>query len=58
MYMYVMHVRICVSALGNLHTHDNMTCAQSRGLRATMALNGNIVNSYPRIAEAAREAGW
>jgi peptidoglycan/xylan/chitin deacetylase (PgdA/CDA1 family) len=31
---------------------------QSRGLRATMALNGNIVNSYPRIAEAARDAGW
>lgn len=31
---------------------------QSRALRATMALNGNIVNSYPRIAEAARDAGW
>lgn len=29
-----------------------------RGLRASMALNGNIVNSYPRIAEAALAAGW
>jgi hypothetical protein len=26
---------------------------EKRGLKATMALNGNIVNSYPRIAEAA-----
>ncbi len=31
---------------------------QSRNLRATMALNGNVVNSYPRIAEAARDANW
>lgn len=29
-----------------------------RGLRATFAVNGNVVNSYPRIAEAALEAGW
>ena len=29
-----------------------------RGLRASMALNGNIINSYPRIAEAALAAGW
>jgi peptidoglycan/xylan/chitin deacetylase (PgdA/CDA1 family) len=29
-----------------------------RGLKATMALNGNIVNSYPRIAEAALQADW
>lgn len=31
---------------------------ERRGLRATMALNGNVINSYPRIAEAARSAGW
>ncbi|MFN5997049.1 MAG: polysaccharide deacetylase family protein [Paracoccaceae bacterium] len=31
---------------------------KSRGLRATMALNGNIVNSYPRIAQAALDAQW
>lgn len=31
---------------------------QSRGIKATMALNGNIVNSYPRIAQAAKDADW
>ncbi len=31
---------------------------QKRGLKATMALNGNIVNSYPRIAQAAKDADW
>jgi len=31
---------------------------RKRGLRATMALNGNVVNSYPRIAEAALDADW
>jgi allantoinase len=31
---------------------------ESRGIRATFALNGNVVNSYPRIAGAARDAGW
>lgn len=30
----------------------------SRGLRATMAVNGNVLNSYPRIGAAALEAGW
>lgn len=29
-----------------------------RGLRATFAVNGNVVNSYPRVAEAALEAEW
>jgi allantoinase len=29
-----------------------------RGLRATFAVNGNVVNSYPRVAEAALSAGW
>lgn len=31
---------------------------EKRGLKATMALNGNIVTSYPRIAEAALAADW
>ncbi len=31
---------------------------KARGLRATMAVNGNVCNSYPRIAEAAQEADW
>ena len=31
---------------------------QKRGLKATMALNGNICNSYPRIAAAAKDADW
>jgi peptidoglycan/xylan/chitin deacetylase (PgdA/CDA1 family) len=31
---------------------------KSRGLKATMALNGNVINSYPRIAEAALAADW
>jgi peptidoglycan/xylan/chitin deacetylase (PgdA/CDA1 family) len=30
----------------------------TRGLRATMALNGNIINSYARIAESALKAEW
>jgi len=28
------------------------------GVTPTLALNGNVCNSYPRIAEAALEAGW
>ena len=31
---------------------------QARGLQATMALNGNVCRSYPRVASAALEAGW
>src|ERR687891_2045941 len=30
----------------------------SRGIRATFAVNGNVCNSYPRVAGAARDAGW
>jgi len=30
----------------------------SRGVRATFAVNGNVCNSYPRVAGAARDAGW
>ena len=29
-----------------------------RGIRATFAVNGNVCNSYPRVAGAARDAGW
>jgi allantoinase len=29
-----------------------------RGLPATLALNGSVCRSYPRIADAARDAGW
>ncbi|HZQ71271.1 MAG TPA: polysaccharide deacetylase family protein [Burkholderiales bacterium] len=28
------------------------------GLRATLALNGSVIKSYPRVARAARDAGW
>jgi allantoinase len=30
----------------------------SRNIRATLAINGNVCRSYPRVASAAREAGW
>jgi allantoinase len=30
----------------------------SRGIRATFAVNGNVCNSYPRVAGAARDTGW
>ncbi len=29
-----------------------------RGIRATLAINGNVCNSYPRVAGAALNAGW
>jgi peptidoglycan/xylan/chitin deacetylase (PgdA/CDA1 family) len=35
-----------------------MAALQARGLRATMAVNGHVIESYPRIAQAALEAGW
>jgi allantoinase len=28
------------------------------GLKATLAINGSVIKSYPRVAEAALEAGW
>ena len=30
----------------------------SRDIPVTFALNGNVCNSYPRVAEAGRDAGW
>ena len=30
----------------------------SRGIPATLALNGHVCTSYPRVAQAALEAGW
>lgn len=29
-----------------------------RGITATLALNGQVATAYPRVADAAREAGW
>jgi len=29
-----------------------------RGIATTLAINGNVCHSYPRVASAAREAGW
>ena len=31
---------------------------QDAGLRATLAINGSVCNSYPRVVEAALEADW
>jgi allantoinase len=28
------------------------------GIKATLAINGSVIESYPRVAEAARDAGW
>ncbi len=28
------------------------------GLKATLAINGSVIGSYPRVAQAALEAGW
>ncbi|MDG1407506.1 MAG: polysaccharide deacetylase family protein, partial [Octadecabacter sp.] len=30
----------------------------SRGIPTTMAINGNVCNSYPRVASAGLDAGW
>jgi allantoinase len=30
----------------------------SRGIRTTLAINGSVCRSYPRVASAARDAGW
>jgi peptidoglycan/xylan/chitin deacetylase (PgdA/CDA1 family) len=35
-----------------------LAALHSRGLRATMAVNGHVLESYPRVAEAALQAGW
>ena len=35
--------------------HDALT---SRGITATLAVNGRVCSSYPRVVEAARDAGW
>lgn len=31
---------------------------QRHGVKATLAINGHVCESYPRIAEAAKQAGW
>lgn len=33
-------------------------CLQNYGITPTFALNGTVIKAYPRIAEAALEAGW
>jgi peptidoglycan/xylan/chitin deacetylase (PgdA/CDA1 family) len=33
-------------------------CLRSRGITPTLAINGAVCRSYPRIAQAARDAGW
>jgi allantoinase len=30
----------------------------SRGIATTLAINGNVCSSYPRVASAGRDAGW
>ena len=30
----------------------------SRGIRPTLSINGSVCEAYPRVAEAARDAGW
>ncbi len=34
------------------------TALTKRGVPVTLAINGNVCNSYPRVAGAARDAGW
>jgi peptidoglycan/xylan/chitin deacetylase (PgdA/CDA1 family) len=29
-----------------------------RGIRPTLSINGNVCNAYPRVAQAAHDAGW
>ena len=36
----------------------HLNALQSRDIRATLAINGHVCSKYPRIAEAALEAGW
>jgi allantoinase len=31
---------------------------QKFGIKATLAINGSVIDSYKRVAEAARDAGW
>jgi len=33
-------------------------CLQTYGITPTLAINGRVIESYPRVAEAALEAGW
>ena len=36
----------------------HLNALQSRKITATLAINGHVCSTYPRIAEAALEAGW
>jgi peptidoglycan/xylan/chitin deacetylase (PgdA/CDA1 family) len=35
-----------------------LECLAQRGIKATLAINGSVCRSYPRIARAALESGW
>jgi peptidoglycan/xylan/chitin deacetylase (PgdA/CDA1 family) len=35
-----------------------LDCLSTRGIKATLAINGSVCRTYPRIARAALEAGW
>jgi len=35
-----------------------LAALEKRGIRATFAVNGNVCNSYERVARGARDAGW
>lgn len=35
-----------------------LDCLTARGITPTLAINGSVVEHYPRVASAARDAGW
>lgn len=35
-----------------------LSVLEKHGVKATLAINGNVCNSYPRVAQAALDAGW
>lgn len=35
-----------------------LSAFESRGLRPTLSINGSVIAAYPRVAGAARDAGW
>ena len=41
--------------VGYWRFHDVL---RKHGLKATLALNGSVIKSYPRVAQAAKDAGW
>ncbi len=35
-----------------------LRACEARGIRPTLSVNGRVCTAYPRVAEAARDAGW